>query len=118
MLKVVQEVEAGRSEESGFSLGVAVADDAAAGLDCGAAELGHPRSSGVVVDFSYSAAVGQETAADRRWASGTVNGLTRNMFAQLLLSQASDGRFVRPTLRGALLGKEIGGQPRPTTCSG
>jgi len=32
----------------GFSLGVAVADDDAAGLDCGAAEYGHPRSSGVV----------------------------------------------------------------------
>ena len=48
MLKVVQEVEAGRAEESGFSLGVAVADDDAAGLDCGAAEHGHPRSSGVV----------------------------------------------------------------------
>ena len=45
---MVQEAEAGRAEESGFSLGVAVADDAAAGLDCGAAEPGHPRSSGVV----------------------------------------------------------------------
>ena len=32
----------------GFSLGVAVADDDAAGLDCGAAEHGHPRLSGVV----------------------------------------------------------------------
>ena len=40
---MVQEVEAGRAEESGFSLGVAVADDDAAGLDCGAAEPGHPR---------------------------------------------------------------------------
>ena len=45
---MVQEVEAGRTEESGFSLGVAVADDDAAGLDCGAAEHGDPRLSGVV----------------------------------------------------------------------
>jgi len=39
----------GRAEEGGFSLGVAFSDDDAAGLDCGAAEHGHPRSSGVVV---------------------------------------------------------------------
>ncbi len=54
---MVQEVEAGRAEESGFSLGVAVADDDAAGLDCGAAEHGDPRSSGVV-----AAATGQGPA--------------------------------------------------------
>ena len=54
-LKVVQEAESVRGEESGFSRGVAVADDAAAGLDCGSAEPGHPRSSRVV-----AAATGQE----------------------------------------------------------
>ena len=73
---MVQEAEAGRAEESGFSLGVAVADDAAAGLDCGAAESGHPRSSGVVA----AATVPESTRRPRQPTTAnkmTISLLTR-----------------------------------------
>ena len=48
----------GGAAEGGISLGIALADNDAAGVDCGALANGHPRTSGMVAPATREEPIG------------------------------------------------------------